>query len=90
MRRDCTCFCFCAGGFCCWWLLRCRSFRPPQKRKPSTYHPTRNIPKKTKPQKPNNSKALEAYQTALSYAPNNKVASSRGEYCRARVERLGL
>ncbi|KIZ00543.1 Uncharacterized protein ycf37 [Monoraphidium neglectum] len=35
-------------------------------------------------------KALEAYQTVLQYAPNNKVASTRGEYCKGRVERLGL
>lgn len=35
-------------------------------------------------------RALEAYQTVLQYAPNNKVASTRGEYCRGRVERLGL
>jgi len=35
-------------------------------------------------------KALEAYQEALSYAPNNKVAMGRSEYCRNRVQNLGL
>lgn len=35
-------------------------------------------------------RALEAYQTVLQYAPNNKVAAARGDYCRGRVERLGL
>ncbi|GBF88321.1 TPR repeat-containing protein [Raphidocelis subcapitata] len=35
-------------------------------------------------------KAFEAYGTVLQYAPNNKIASQRGEYCRGRVERLGL
>lgn len=32
--------------------------------------------------------ALQAYQEALSYAPNNKVALSRSEFCRTRVQRL--
>ena len=35
-------------------------------------------------------KALEAYETALRYAPQNKVAGSRVEYLRGRVQRLGL
>ena len=35
-------------------------------------------------------KALEAYQTVLQYAPNNKTAATRSDYCRGRVERLGL
>jgi hypothetical protein len=35
-------------------------------------------------------KALEAYQEALTYAPNNKVALGRSEFCRTRVQNLGL
>ena len=35
-------------------------------------------------------KALESYQEALSYAPNNKVAMGRSEFCRNRVQNLGL
>jgi hypothetical protein len=34
--------------------------------------------------------ALRAYQEALSYAPNNKVAMQRSTYCAERAERLGL
>jgi tetratricopeptide (TPR) repeat protein len=34
--------------------------------------------------------ALAAYQEALAYAPNNKIALQRADFCRGRVERLGL
>lgn len=34
--------------------------------------------------------ALTAYQEALAYAPNNKIAMQRMESCRAKVERMGL
>ncbi|KAF8073104.1 PI4KG4 [Scenedesmus sp. PABB004] len=34
--------------------------------------------------------AMAAYQEALAYAPNNKIAMQRGEFCKQRVERLGL
>lgn len=34
--------------------------------------------------------ALEAYQEALAYAPNNKIAMQRADYCRTRVQRLNL
>jgi hypothetical protein len=34
--------------------------------------------------------ALAAYQEALAYAPNNKIAMARADYCKGRVERLGL
>ncbi|KAF6259009.1 hypothetical protein COO60DRAFT_1515719 [Scenedesmus sp. NREL 46B-D3] len=35
-------------------------------------------------------KALAAYQEALAYAPNNSIAMQRMDYCKTRVERLGL
>lgn len=34
--------------------------------------------------------ALAAYQEALAYAPNNSIAMQRMDYCKTRVERLGL
>eukprot|EP00955_Chlamydomonas_euryale_P054670 355908-Chlamydomonas_euryale.AAC.13 len=34
--------------------------------------------------------ALSAYQEALSYAPSNDIARQRTEFCKTRVERLGL
>lgn len=34
--------------------------------------------------------ALAAYQEALAYAPNNNIAMQRMDYCKTRVERLGL
>lgn len=34
--------------------------------------------------------ALSAYQEALAYAPNNKIAMQRADYCKTRVENLGL
>lgn len=34
--------------------------------------------------------ALRAYQEVLTYAPNNKVALQRSDFCKARVERLGV
>lgn len=33
------------------------------------------------------SDALAAYQEALTYAPDNKVAQARAEYCRTRLAR---
>lgn len=33
--------------------------------------------------------ALNAYQEALSYAPDNKVALQRSDFCKTRLERLG-
>lgn len=33
--------------------------------------------------------ALEAYQEALSYAPDNQVARARADYCKTRLERSG-
>lgn len=32
--------------------------------------------------------ALGAYQEALAYSPGNKVAQSRADFCRTRLERL--
>ena len=34
--------------------------------------------------------ALRAYQEVLTYAPNNKVAVQRSDFCKTRVERLGV
>jgi hypothetical protein len=34
--------------------------------------------------------ALRAYQEVLTYAPNNKVALQRSDFCKTRVERLGV
>lgn len=34
--------------------------------------------------------ALTAYQEALTYAPNNKVAQQRSDFCRNRVTNLRL
>ncbi len=33
------------------------------------------------------SQALSAYREVLTYAPDNKVAQARSEYCRTRLER---
>jgi tetratricopeptide (TPR) repeat protein len=33
--------------------------------------------------------ALDAYREALSYAPDNKVAQSRADFCKTRLERTG-
>lgn len=33
--------------------------------------------------------AMEAYQEALSYAPDNQVARARADYCKTRLERSG-
>ena len=33
--------------------------------------------------------ALEAYREALSYAPDNKVAQTRADFCKTRLERTG-
>jgi hypothetical protein len=34
--------------------------------------------------------ALTSYQEALAYAPNNKIAMQRMDFCRTKVERLSL
>jgi tetratricopeptide (TPR) repeat protein len=34
--------------------------------------------------------ALDAYREALSYAPDNKVAQSRADFCKTRLERTGM
>jgi len=33
------------------------------------------------------SEALGAYREALTYAPDNKVAQARADYCRTRIQR---
>jgi tetratricopeptide (TPR) repeat protein len=34
--------------------------------------------------------ALDSYREALSYAPDNKVAQSRADFCKTRCERTGI